>query len=170
MAPGPWGRSAFQTGQGSICADRRPSGVTSTGRDTQGDGGLAKFGWKHRQEVDANTSGEGTEDSCPLSPGLRLAFPGHPSSMPRALATPDSDDARLALLQGTELLLEEMTHGSQLTAFDPVVVDGDDILLKGTEDGPMKSPCFTRGLLGASPVSCVGYGLEVANKASAVFR
>lgn len=52
------------------------------------------------------------------------------------------------LLHGPELLLQEVPHIGQITAIDPVVVDGDGVLLYGVgQDVPMSplqtvpSPC-----------------------------
>lgn len=101
MGPGPQGGAAFKTGQGSVCAnkplrrDQDRQGPTRSWRSSQT--------WTaSRQEVDASSSGEREEKTAALSVYLRGSGPPRLGSRgsglvlsPRALSTPDSDDASL---------------------------------------------------------------------------
>lgn len=140
---GPQGGSALKTDQVSTCAHKSPLGMTRTGKDTRRDGGPARLGPQADRKLmpKSQETGKGRQPPS-LSPGLRSTWPEHQGrrpGLPRALSTPDSDGASPAwhlpaLIRYSVLrpLLEEMPHSGQATAFGPVVVDGDDVLLKGT--------------------------------------
>lgn len=63
------------------------------------------------------------------------------------------------LLHGTELLLQELPHVGQVTAIDPVVVDGDGVFLQGSGHGyPSRAhstfPCSHQEGILLSPNRC----------------
>lgn len=168
---------------GQVCVSDRPGCICASGSHRQGPPGRRRLGWPwavSRQKVDVLATGERNKAAA-LSVCSRaqvdLAWAG-PCPQLTARCGYGMSSAGPGLLQGTELLLEEVPRGDQVTASDPVVVGGDRVLKgAGAQGGPLnspagvtsvpRSPSLTRPArvrlckpLGATPGPCMGDGLE----------